>query len=141
MAAISFNNALGVHDDALQLRAKRAEVLANNLANADTPGYKARDFDFQSALDAAVENGNVGTAQQTSLTLERTNSGHLAGSGTGSMDESLLYRNPMQPALDGNTVDSQLESALYAKNSIDYNASFEFLNSKITGLKGAIRGE
>jgi len=140
MAAISFNNALGVHDEAMQLRAKRAEVLANNLANSDTPGFKARDFDFQSALDDAVEQSKTGTSQATtSLPMERTSSGHIAGSG--SIDESLMYRNPYQPSIDGNSVDSQLESALYAKNSLDYNASFEFLNSKFKGLKGAIRGE
>lgn len=140
MTAISFNNALGNHSEALQLRAKRAEVLANNLANADTPGFKARDFNFQAALKEAVEQRQQEAgAVTTSLPLEQTHSGHIAGTGT--IDESLLYRNPSQPSIDGNTVDSQIEQALYARNSLDYNASFEFLSSKFKGLKGAIRGE
>ncbi len=139
MAAISFNNALGLHDEALQLRAKRAEVLANNLANADTPGFKSRDFNFQSALEQAVASNKVDTRHSTGLVLEQTSAGHIAGRGR--MDESLLYRNPSQPSIDGNTVDSQIEQALYARNSLDYDASFEFLNSKLKGLKGAIRGD
>ncbi|WP_221794682.1 flagellar basal body rod protein FlgB [Oceanobacter mangrovi] len=139
MAAINFSNALGVHDEALQLRGKRAEVLANNLANSDTPGFKARDFDFRTALDNAVEQSKVGTSQQTGLAMERTAAGHIAGHGY--IEDDLSYRNPMQPAIDGNTVDSQIEQALYARNSLDYNASFEFLSAKFKGLKGAIRGE
>lgn len=140
MAAINFNNALGRHPEALQLRAKRAEVLANNLANADTPGFKSRDFNFQAALKQAVEQRqqDAGVAS-SSLPVERTHSGHIAG--TGRIDQDLLYRNPSQPSIDGNTVDSQIEQALYARNSLDYNASFEFLSSKFKGLKGAIRGE
>mgnify|MGYP003663095017 FL=1 len=139
MAAISFNNALGLHDEAMQLRAKRAEVLANNLANADTPGFKSRDFNFQSALEQAVASNKVDTRHSTGLALEQTSTGHIAGHGR--MDESLLYRNPSQPSIDGNTVNSQIEQALYARNSLDYDASFEFLNSKFKGLKGAIRGD
>lgn len=140
MAAINFNNALGNHSEALQLRAKRAEVLANNLANADTPGFKARDFNFQAALKQAVEQRQQDAgAASSSLPLERTHSGHIAGSGH--IDENLLYRNPSQPSIDGNTVDTQIEQSLYARNSIDYNASFEFLSSKFKGLKGALRGD
>lgn len=132
MASINFTNALGIHPDALQLRATRAEVLANNLANADTPGYKARDINFR-----AILNGEV--SRSAAVGMERTHSGHLAGEGR--VDEELMYRNPTQPAIDGNTVDSQAEQALFARNALNYNASFEFLNSKFSGLKGAIRGE
>ena len=132
MASINFSNALGIHPDALQLRATRAEVLANNLANADTPGFKARDINFQ-----AVLNGERNRSM--SVSVERTHSGHL--SGRGRLDEELLYRNPTQPSIDGNTVDSQIEQAMFARNSLNYNASFEFLNGKFSGLKGAIRGE
>ncbi len=132
MGAINFSNALGVHPAAMQLRATRAEILANNLANADTTGYKARDIKFQAVLDGEV-------ASQRSLGMSRTHSGHIAAQG--SADEDLLYRNPIQPSIDGNTVDSQMEQAIYSRNALNYNASFEFLSSKFKGMKGAIRGE
>ncbi len=136
MGSINFNNALGIHDNAMMLRARRAEVLANNLANSDTPGYKARDFDFQAIL--ANE-----TRKDEALGMSRTHSGHIAGTAEsgGGADGDLLYRNPLQPSIDCNTVDSQTEQALFARNSLDYNASFEFLNGKFKGMKGAIRGE
>lgn len=132
MASINFTNALGIHPNALQLRATRAEVLANNLANSDTPGFKARDINFQAMLTAEKS-----TAR--SVSVERTHSGHL--SGRTRIEEELLYRNPTQPSIDGNTVDSQMEQAMFARNAFNYNASFEFLNGKFSGLKGAIRGE
>ena len=132
MASINFSNALGIHPSALQLRAARAEILANNLANADTPGYKARDINFQAVLKGELSSSR-------SVGMERTHAGHLAG--TGRVDEELLYRNPTQPSIDGNTVDSQLEQALFARNSMNYNATFEFLNSKFKGMRGALRGE
>ena len=132
MGSINFNNALGIHDNAMMLRSRRAEVLANNLANSDTPGYKARDFDFQAILAGE-------TQSEQALGMSRTHSGHLTG--TVDVDNELKYRNPLQPSIDGNTVDSQTEQALFARNSLDYNASFEFLNGKFKGMKGAIRGE
>lgn len=140
MAAINFDNALGLHPEAMQLRAKRAEVLANNLANSDTPGFKSRDFDFRTALDDAVEQRRTQNGRATSsLALNKTQEGHIPGKGR--IDEDLLFRNPFQPSIDGNTVDSQIEQSLYARNSLSYDASFEFLSSKFKGLKGAIRGE
>lgn len=132
MASINFDNALGVHPKALQLRAARAEILANNLANADTPNFKARDINFQAALAAQMP-------KEQSLNMERTHTGHLQGQV--SVQDELLYRNPYQPSVDGNTVDSQLEQSIFARNAMSYNASFEFLNGKLNGLKGAIRGE
>lgn len=132
MAAIGFKNALGIHSAAMTLRAKRAELLAGNLANADTPGYKARDINFQAVLAGEVSNKN-------NLTMAATRQGHI--SGKSGEDSQLLYRNPSQPAIDGNTVDTQIEQSLYAKNNLDYTASFEFLSRKFKGLKGAIRGD
>jgi len=132
MGAINFSNALGIHDNALQLRARRAEVLANNLANADTPGFKARDFDFQAILAGETE-------KNTALGMSATHSAHLSGSIDA--DDSLKYRNPLQPSIDGNTVDAQTEQALFARNSLDYNATFEFLSGKFKGMRNAIRGE
>lgn len=132
MNVMNFDNALGIHPKALQLRAKRAEVLANNLANADTPNFKARDFNFREQLI------NADKAQQ-GLAMQKTQQGHL--SGHVNSKDNLLYRNPFQPAIDGNTVDAQYEKALYARNNTNFNASFEFLNSKFKTLKGALRGD
>lgn len=133
MAAIGFKNALGIHSATMPLRAKRAELLASNLANADTPGYKARDINFQAVLAGEVSNKN-------NLKMTATRQGHISGSNHFE-DSQLLYRNPSQPAIDGNTVDTQIEQSLYAKNNLDYTASFEFLSRKFKGLKGAIRGD
>jgi len=135
MGAINFSNALGIHDDALQLRSRRAEVLANNLANADTPGFKARDFDFKSILaEEASKQSSAG------LSMTTTHEGHMA-IGTSGADSELKYRFPTQPSIDGNTVDAQTEQAEFARNSLDYNATFEFLNGKFKGMRNAIRGE
>lgn len=131
--AISFSNALGIHEQALQARVKRAEVLANNLANADTPGYKARDIDFQSMM--AKAQGEI-----SGLQMSRTQEGHMDTSGAGSSAD-LLYRNPDQPSIDGNTVDTQQEQTRFMRNAMDYQASFQFLNSKFVGLTKAIKGE
>ena len=136
MAAISFENALGVHSHALQLRAQRSEILANNLANSDTPGFKARDIEFQNVLQKIQHKTAVGHQQ---VVLATTHQDHIQRSASGVDD--LLYRMPAQPSIDGNTVDSQIEQAEFARNSLNYNASFEFLNGKFKGLKNAIRGE
>ena len=127
--AISFDNALGIHEQALLYRSRRAEVLANNLANADTPNFKARDLDFSAVLAGEA------AALRPRLTHER----HID---VGAVAEAALrYRIPNQPSVDGNTVESQEEFARYGKNAIDFQASFQFLNSKFTGLKNAIRGD
>lgn len=129
--AISFDRALGIHEQALLFRSRRAEVLGNNLANADTPNFKARDLDFAAALQSA---------DGQSLTPVRTHNNHMNIQGNVA-EAALRYRVPTQPSVDGNTVESQLEFARYAKNALDFQASFQFLNSKFTGLKNAIRGE
>lgn len=135
--AISFDNALGIHQHALQARVQRAEVLANNLANADTPGYKARDIDFQAMMQQA-QSDSAGFGMNT------THSGHIAsGSGTPGVasDNDLLYRTPHQPSVDGNTVDAQQEQSRFMRNAMDYQASFQFLNSKFSGLSKALKGD
>ncbi len=133
--AISFNSALGIHEKALHVRAKRAEVLANNLVNADTPNFKARDIDFRSVLKGQMTD-NLDSATR----IKATNSRHF-GASTNMFEPELMYRNPMQPSLDGNTVDEQADMSRFAQNSMDFQASFQFLNSKFTGLKNAIKGE
>lgn len=120
---------LGVHEAALLLRAKRTEVLAANLANADTPNYQARDIDFAAALERSAA-----AANRLTVTSER----HLGGVAPESAD--LKYRNPHQPSLDGNTVEADLELARYAENAVSYQASLMFVNGKINTLRMALTG-
>ncbi|WP_462402090.1 flagellar basal body rod protein FlgB [Pseudomonas sp. Marseille-QA0332] len=134
--SISFDKALGIHEKALGFRAQRAEVLANNIANADTPNYKARDLDFASLLAAEAQK-----SQNSRIALERTSVRHIEAEGLASADDVLKYRTPMQPSLDQNTVDAQMEQSNYAQNAIDFQASFTLLNSKFKGLISALRGE
>ncbi|WP_432697697.1 flagellar basal body rod protein FlgB [Marinobacterium sp. YM272] len=131
--AINFDSALGIHDDALLLRARRAEVLANNIANADTPGFKARDIDFASVLR--------GEQDAMSLELETTSFGHSNEFIEPDFAAELMFRNPYQPSVDGNTVEVQEEMARYTDNAIRFQSSFTFLNSKFTGLMNAVKGE
>lgn len=132
--AINFDSALGVHDDALALRGRRAEVLANNIANADTPNFKARDIDF-----AAVLAGEQSDSYE--LPLEQTSTGHQDAFLSPDTAADLMFRTAVQPSVDGNTVELQEEMARYTDNAIRYQASFQFLNSKFKGLTSAIKGE
>lgn len=134
--SISFDKALGISEQALKFRAQRAEVLANNIANADTPNYKARDLDFAAVLEQQSSKTNNG-----SFDLQRTDARHIDASGVSAADPSLMYRISTQPSLDQNTVDSQIEQSNYAQNSVDFQASFTLLNSKFKGLITALRGE
>ncbi|GAA5316143.1 MAG: flagellar basal body rod protein FlgB [Candidatus Pelagadaptatus aseana] len=133
--AINFENALGIHEDAMRFRAKRASILANNLANVDTPNYKARDMDFKTALD------NKMNAHGKPLELATTHNSHREAKGLLEDDGGLLYRTPEQPAIDGNTVEEHVEHAKFMENSLDFQTSFTLLNSKFKGLKTALRGE
>lgn len=133
--AITFDKALGIHDAALRFRSQRAEVLANNLANTDTPNYKARDLDFQAALRGEMQQ------RSSQLNMATTRSGHIGGRSMVNDDPSLLYRIPTQPSIDGNTVDDQVEHAQFMQNAMDFQASYTFLNSKFKGLTRAIKGD
>ena len=134
--SISFDKALGIHEKALGFRAQRAEVLANNIANADTPNYKARDLGFSSVLAA-----QAAKSQQGSFGANLTNEKHIAAEGLEIADPSLRFRTPHHASLDQNTVDLQIEQSTYAENAIDFQASFTLLNSKFKGLMSALRGE
>lgn len=141
--AISFNNALGIHEQALLLRDRRAEVIANNIANADTPGFKARDIDFEGILKRELQSKVKPLDMSTSSALGMTfgsSSIHSLGSPFASQS-ALAYRNVQQASLDGNTVDEQTENAAFASNALRHQASFQFLNGKFTGMLKAIRGE
>lgn len=134
--SISFDNALGIHEKALGFRAQRAEVLASNIANADTPNYQARDLDFAAVL---AEQSAKGARQPVGL--QRTDSQHIAGEGIQLADPALRFRTPFHPSIDQNTVDIQQEQSNYAENAVQFQASFTLLNSKFKGLVSALRGE
>jgi len=127
----TLNDALGLHPTALTLRARRAEVLAANLANADTPGYRARDIDFRAVLGA--EGG--------ALKMAATQPGHIGQGGGASNSYELQYRVPTQASLDQNSVDVQAERARFLDNAMRYQASVTFLNGRLSGLVSALRGE
>jgi|SRR5680860_1569594 len=131
--AITFDKALGIHQHALEARVERAEILANNMANADTPGFKARDLDFQAMMQKAQDS-------MSGFGMEKTHEGHMDTSAGGG-DSDLLYRVPNQPSVDGNTVDTQGEQTRFMRNAMDYQASFQFLNSKFAGLTKALKGQ
>lgn len=134
--ANSIDSFLGIHAQALTLESRRAQLLAANLANADTPNFKARDLDFKTAL------ANAGAPASGSLPLRVTQSAHQAAGATAAgTDATLRYRIPLAPALDGNTVDPQLEQAAFAENAVRYQATLTFLNSRLRGLLTAITGQ
>ena len=120
----------------LGLRAQRQEVLSSNIANADTPNYKARDLQFASVL--AEQSAKT---QRGPVSLNRTNSQHIPADGLIAGDASLAYRTPFHPSIDQNTVDLQIEQSNYAENSVQFQASFTLLNSKFKGLVSALRGD
>jgi len=129
--ALDLDAYLSLHANALSIRARRAEVLANNLANADTPGFKARDIDFAAALKAAT------SAPASPPAAPNTN-------GTPPADPLapfIKYRLPSQPSLDGNTVEVDSERAAFMDNAVRYQASLTFLNSRIKSLMQALTGE
>jgi flagellar basal-body rod protein FlgB len=121
---------LAAHVQALRVRELRNEVLSSNLANADTPNYKARDVDFGTALRGA---------EAAQLAMTRTSAGHSAGAAV-NPGTSVKYRIPTQPSLDGNTVDTDVEQAAYAENAVQYRAALTFLNGQIRTLQLAIKG-
>jgi len=128
------DRAFSIHDDALQLRSRRTSILAANIANADTPDYKARDMDFSAMLK------QVQTGQSKQIGMSRTHDNHLSA-GQSSVNPDIKYRNPLHPSLDGNTVDSHVEQAKFSENAVQYQTSITLLNKKISGLMYAIKGQ
>jgi flagellar basal-body rod protein FlgB len=125
------DNLFGIHTRALDLWQRRTEVLANNLANADTPGYLARDVDFRKVLADASGGAD-------NLRLQTTVAGQVGAAGQTA--DGLAYRVPTQPSMDGNTVDAQAEQAAFAANGVHYQASLSFITAQIRMLRTAING-
>ena len=130
---ISIDKAFGIHENAMHLQARRAQLLSQNLANSDTPGYKAKDIDFKSALKAAAD----GNSQQP---LAATQRGHIQPKGF-YMSAEELYRQPMQSSLDGNTVEPHVEMSEFTENSMRYLMTLRFMSGRINGMLSALRGE
>jgi flagellar basal-body rod protein FlgB len=122
------------HQNALNVRAFRQQLLASNIANADTPGYKARDIDFAAAL-RDVTSGR----EALTVSLRASSDRHLAGT-TGDTPAAVLYRSPQQPSIDGNTVDMDVERNRFAENAVHYDANLTFLNSQIKLMLAALQG-
>lgn len=119
---------------ALNLRAVRQELIASNIANADTPNYKAKDIDFASALRGALS-GSV-----EKLPVTATSPQHLAGAtGESVMGAPVLYRKPLQPSADGNTVDMDVEQAQFADNALRYEASLKFISEDVKDVLSALQ--
>ena len=123
------------HREALHLRAQRQEVLAANIAHADTPNYKARDFDFGARLSEAVERGRAAS----SVSMATTSSRHLAGQAQATAGDDLLYRVPHQSSLDGNTVEMDVERVAFADNALRYESNRTLINAKIKSLLSAVQ--
>ena len=139
---LNLDQYVSVHATALDVRSRRGELIANNLANADTPGYQARDIDFRQAMArAAGDSSTPGAA--SGVTLSTTNAGHIGvnASANATSDPDLKYRIPLAPALDGNTVDGQLEQSAFAENTVRYQATLSFISSKFRALMTAITGQ
>lgn len=124
-----------VHQTALNLQAYRQQLLASNIANADTPNYKARDIPFREALAAVVG------ARRANLTLATTDARHLAGKAGQSPEAFVRYRAEWQSAVDGNTVDMDAERAAFAENTAHYEASITFINGLLRTMQTAITGQ
>lgn len=122
-----------LHEQAMYVRARRTEMIASNLANADTPDYKARDIDFKTVLRQVK-------GEDKASMLAVTQPGHLQAGGGSAADAEALFRHPFQASIDGNTVDAQMEKAEFAQNALQYQASLDFLGGKIKSLILAIKG-
>ncbi|MFK7795407.1 MAG: flagellar basal body rod protein FlgB, partial [Gammaproteobacteria bacterium] len=126
----------GVHAQSMTLRAARSEMLAANIANSDTPNYKAKDIDFKSAMQS-LQGGQL----QSSIQLAKNNSQHFSSDASGIASHAVRYRVPSHASLDGNTVDSDFEKSAFTENAIRYQVSLSILGKKISGLIRTLKGE
>jgi flagellar basal-body rod protein FlgB len=136
MNAVPQYDPLAFGEQALKLRTYRQQILGNNLANSDTPGFKARDINFADVL----KNEMAGVSRTSGLSLAVTNPGHLKGK-TSYENPNLLYRIPNQPAMDGNTVDGDIELSELTKNSVFTESALTILGGTIKSRMSAITGQ
>jgi len=126
----SIKDQLSFYGSALQLRGKRNNILASNIANAATPNYKARDISFEDEINKFSKNGPVQT----------THNNHIINNSNKSINDA-YYREPLIASLDGNTVELAVEQMQFAENTMRYSTTVNFLNGKINKIMTAIRGE
>ena len=124
----ALNEIFGVHEKAMVLRQRRLALLGQNIANADTPHYKAKDVDFKKIM-----------AKETDFSMKLSQTGHMGTKNSSS--SNLIYRTPNNPAADGNTVELNYEQAEFGKESARYTATLQFLENRIGGIRRALRGE
>ena len=130
--SVNFDKSVAPHINAVNVRSARARMLANNLANADTPNYKAQDVDFSAVLRQA--------SQRNGVAVSTTHAAHLPAQ-QGIDNIQAQYRIPMHASLDGNTVDPEVENAKFADNAVRYQVSLDFLGRKFSGLIRTLRDE
>lgn len=128
------NDAFAFQEKSLGLRAYRQQLLASNIANADTPHYKAVDIDFPKVLQQAK------ASAAGAVSMATTAAGHIEGRAAPFMDARTMYRTSVQPSIDGNTVDMNVEQGQFTENSLHYMTTLQFLNSKIKDMSYALRG-
>lgn len=124
-----FSSAFGIHERALQVRSQRLEVLASNIANADTPNFKAQDLDFKAMLQEVKREYISSTHEKHFAGLEET------------PDNGMRYRTPFNSSFDGNTVEISVEQAQFGKAAADYQTTLNFLENRISGIRKALKGE
>ncbi len=125
------NNALGIHEKALRVRNQRMEVLARNIANDDTPHFKARDLDFKTVM-AKFEPQDL---------MANTHGTHFGFADEVRDDDGMRYRTPFNASVDGNTVELTVEQAKYGKAAADYQATLSFLENRVNSIRKALKGE
>ena len=130
-----FDRQIQFHQTALNLQAHRQQLIASNIANADTPNYKAKDVDFRAALQGALQ------AATSTVPLATTQSGHIQGGGAPTLQGLTGYRAELQSAVDGNTVNMDVERAAFAENALHYEASVTFINGMLRSMNSAITGQ
>ena len=129
-----FDNVFGVHESAMKLRQDRLGLLSENLVNAETPNYKAKDIDFRKAMNASLSYSGV--------SLEQTHGSHMKHRRLSSIGGAeIIYRSPMNPAADGNTVEAHYEQSEFGKETARYMATVQFIENRIGGIRRAFRGE
>ena len=130
------DNHFGINAQSVLARAQRAEILASNIINADTPNYKAKDLDFNE-----IFNLNKNAPSVNSVSLKTSHSNHLSNDINNAFSLQTKYRIPENASLDGNTVDSHIEKGKFAENAVRYQISLSMLNNKIQGLINTLKGE
>lgn len=129
----SLEQSIAVYSQGLDMRTRRHQVLASNIANADTPGYKARDFDFESAM----KNAQAGRVSGGAIEVARTTSGHISGVGSGGAGD-LAFRKEIQSSVDGNTVDMDVERSQIAENALQYQVLTQLISDKFKSARMAL---